>query len=267
MTSPAVRAPDTIAQVEPVVAVPSEPERFERAGAISDRLVDNIATVVYGKRDEIKLVLTALACDGHVLLEDVPGTAKTVLARAIAGSIDGAVPQRIQCTPDLQPTDVTGPLGLRPEDAELRVPRRADLRQRRPRRRDQPGDAEDAVGAARGDGRASGDGRRRDARAAVPVPAPRDREPDRVRGHVPAAGGAARPLLPAHRARLPGARGRAEDPDRPALRASARRSPAGRRPSTRCTSCAQQRSTCTSTTSSTAGWSSSCGRPASRTPS
>ncbi|MGH3127125.1 MAG: AAA family ATPase, partial [Gaiellaceae bacterium] len=94
--------------MEPVVAVPSEPERFERAGAISDRLLDNIETVVYGKRGEIKLVLTALACDGHVLLEDVPGTAKTVLARAIAGSIEGAIPQRIQCTPDLQPTDVTG---------------------------------------------------------------------------------------------------------------------------------------------------------------
>src|SRR6187551_84912 len=99
---------DTIAPVEPVVAAAPEPERFERAGAISDRLVDNIESVVYGKRSEIKLVLTALACDGHVLLEDVPGTAKTVLARAIAGSIDGAIPQRIQCTPDLQPTDVTG---------------------------------------------------------------------------------------------------------------------------------------------------------------
>src|SRR6188508_3367423 len=98
---------DTIAPVEPVVSA-SAPERFERAGAISDRLVDNIETVVYGKRSEIKLVLTSLACDGHVLLEDVPGTAKTVLARAIAGSIEGAIPQRIQCTPDLQPTDVTG---------------------------------------------------------------------------------------------------------------------------------------------------------------
>ena len=100
--------PATIAPVEPIVAVSADSERFERAVAISDRLVDNIETVVYGKRDEIKLVLTALACDGHVLLEDVPGTAKTVLARAIAGSIEGAVPQRIQCTPDLQPTDVTG---------------------------------------------------------------------------------------------------------------------------------------------------------------
>src|SRR5262245_2996109 len=47
-------------------------------------------------------------CGGHVLFEDVPGTAKTVLTRAIAGSVLGAVPSRIQCTPDLQPTDVTG---------------------------------------------------------------------------------------------------------------------------------------------------------------
>jgi MoxR-like ATPase len=109
MTTPtSPPAPATIAAMEPVVGAPSEPERFERAGAISDRLLDNIETVVYGKRDEIKLVLTALVCDGHVLLEDVPGTAKTVLARAIAASIEGALPQRIQCTPDLQPTDVTG---------------------------------------------------------------------------------------------------------------------------------------------------------------
>jgi MoxR-like ATPase len=74
----------------------------------ADRLLANIETVVLGKTDEIKLVLSALLCGGHVLLEDVPGTAKTILARAIAGSIDGATPSRIQCTPDLQPTDVTG---------------------------------------------------------------------------------------------------------------------------------------------------------------
>jgi MoxR-like ATPase len=107
MTSPVPDIPaDAIAPPEPAAAPTAD--RFEGAGAISDRLVDNIETVVYGKRNEIKLVLTALACDGHVLLEDVPGTAKTMLARAIAGSIDGAIPQRIQCTPDLQPTDVTG---------------------------------------------------------------------------------------------------------------------------------------------------------------
>jgi len=100
---------DTISPVESAVADRDrEPERFERASEIADRFVDNIETVVYGKRDEIKLVLSALMCGGHVLLEDVPGTAKTVLARAIAGTIEGATPSRIQCTPDLQPTDVTG---------------------------------------------------------------------------------------------------------------------------------------------------------------
>jgi MoxR-like ATPase len=82
--------------------------RFQRAAALSERFLDNIESVVHGKREEIKLVLSALVCGGHVLFEDVPGTAKTVLARAIAQSIDGATPSRIQCTPDLQPTDVTG---------------------------------------------------------------------------------------------------------------------------------------------------------------
>src|SRR5262245_7671146 len=108
----AVPSPETdAASITPVEAVPArevEPERFERASEIATRFVDNIERVVYGKRDEIELVLTALVCGGHVLLEDVPGTAKTVLARAIAATIDGATPQRIQCTPDLQPTDVTG---------------------------------------------------------------------------------------------------------------------------------------------------------------
>jgi len=83
-------------------------QELDAAPAIADRLLDNIETVVHGKRDQIKLVVAALMCSGHALLEDVPGTAKTVLARAIAGSIGGAHSTRIQCTPDLQPTDVTG---------------------------------------------------------------------------------------------------------------------------------------------------------------
>src|SRR5947207_5083857 len=83
-------------------------DRFQRAAALADRFLDNIETVVHGKHEEIKLVLAALVCGGHVLFEDVPGTANTVLARAIAQSIEGATPSRIQCTPDLQPTDVTG---------------------------------------------------------------------------------------------------------------------------------------------------------------
>jgi MoxR-like ATPase len=83
-------------------------ETHAEAHEVACRLLDNIETVVHGKREQISLVVAALVCGGHVLLEDVPGTAKTVLARSIAQSIEGALASRIQCTPDLQPTDVTG---------------------------------------------------------------------------------------------------------------------------------------------------------------
>jgi MoxR-like ATPase len=88
--------------------VPVSAERVARAIDVVERLRENAETVVIGKREQIRIVLTALACGGHVLLEDVPGTAKTVLARALAGSIEGARTSRVQCTPDIQPTDVTG---------------------------------------------------------------------------------------------------------------------------------------------------------------
>jgi MoxR-like ATPase len=78
------------------------------AQSVADRLVENIERVVLGKHEEIALVLAALASGGHVLLEDVPGTAKTILARSIAQTIAETSFARIQCTPDLQPTDVTG---------------------------------------------------------------------------------------------------------------------------------------------------------------
>jgi MoxR-like ATPase len=81
---------------------------IERAIELAGRLAANVETVIHGKSDELRLVLSALVCGGHVLLEDVPGTAKTVLARAIAGSVEDASFARVQCTPDLQPTDVTG---------------------------------------------------------------------------------------------------------------------------------------------------------------
>jgi len=72
------------------------------------RILANVEQVVVGKHDEIALVLAALISRGHVLLEDVPGTAKTILARAIAQSVGQTTFARIQCTPDLQPTDITG---------------------------------------------------------------------------------------------------------------------------------------------------------------
>ena len=90
------------------MAIRDEAGEFESAAAIGRRFIDQIETVVHGKREEVTLVLVALACKGHVLFEDVPGTAKTVLARAIAQTLEGATFSRVQCTPDLQPTDVTG---------------------------------------------------------------------------------------------------------------------------------------------------------------
>jgi MoxR-like ATPase len=71
------------------------------------KLVANVDKAIVGKDDVIRLVLTALVSDGHVLLEDFPGTGKTVLAKALANTLDGTT-SRIQFTPDLLPSDVTG---------------------------------------------------------------------------------------------------------------------------------------------------------------
>ncbi len=70
-------------------------------------VVDNIAEVIRGKADVIHLLVLALVCDGHVLIEDVPGVGKTSLGKALARSVDGRF-GRVQFTPDLLPTDVTG---------------------------------------------------------------------------------------------------------------------------------------------------------------
>jgi MoxR-like ATPase len=72
-----------------------------------DQVVDNVENVIVGKRPVIELLMVALLCEGHVLLEDVPGTGKTMLARSIATSLGGQF-KRLQCTPDLLPNDVTG---------------------------------------------------------------------------------------------------------------------------------------------------------------
>jgi MoxR-like ATPase len=71
------------------------------------KIIANVERAIIGKRPQIVLALAAWFCEGHVLLEDVPGVAKTMLARALARSV-GCTLKRIQCTPDLLPTDVTG---------------------------------------------------------------------------------------------------------------------------------------------------------------
>jgi MoxR-like ATPase len=76
-------------------------------GEFTEKLIGNIEKVIIGKRGAIRLLLVSALCDGHVLIEDVPGVAKTMLVNSLAISL-GCKFTRIQCTPDLLPTDVTG---------------------------------------------------------------------------------------------------------------------------------------------------------------
>jgi MoxR-like ATPase len=80
---------------------------FDTLAAVTDRVSENIERVIEGKTDVVRTSLTVLLAEGHLLIEDVPGVGKTMLAKALARSIDSTV-KRIQFTPDLLPSDVTG---------------------------------------------------------------------------------------------------------------------------------------------------------------
>ena len=86
--------------------------------AWADKVIGSVEAVFLGKRSVIEKILVAVLCRGHVLLEDVPGVGKTILARALAQSLGGEF-SRIQCTPDLLPTDVTGSSVFNQKTAEF----------------------------------------------------------------------------------------------------------------------------------------------------
>ena len=169
-------------------------ERFARA---TDSILASVGRVIDGKPDAVRSALVCLLAEGHLLIEDVPGVGKTMLARALAASVDATV-RRIQFTPDLLPGDVTGVSVFNPVDREFEFKPGAIFAQHRDRGRDQPLLPQDAVGAARGDGGGPGDRRRLDPPAAGAVPRRRDAESARDGGHLRPPRGAARPLHDAH---------------------------------------------------------------------
>ncbi|MDD2649235.1 MAG: MoxR family ATPase [Eubacteriales bacterium] len=86
--------------------------------SLSEKVIGGVSSVLVGKEAETRLLLTALIAKGHVLLEDVPGTGKTVLAKCIARLLDCSF-SRIQCTPDLLPSDITGVSIYEPKTAQF----------------------------------------------------------------------------------------------------------------------------------------------------
>ena len=80
---------------------------FDQISKLAEKLRENVSAVIVGKEEQIELILTAMLCGGHVLLEDVPGTGKTTMAKALSKSLSCNF-SRIQFTPDLLPSDVTG---------------------------------------------------------------------------------------------------------------------------------------------------------------
>ncbi len=110
----------TIRIPKPRVPAPEQREVSQQSSVqpIAQQIIQNVEQVIVGKPQEITLTLTAYLAEGHVLLEDVPGVAKTMLARALAKSI-GCTFKRIQCTPDLLPNDISGTSIFNPKTTDF----------------------------------------------------------------------------------------------------------------------------------------------------
>ncbi|HEX8464015.1 MAG TPA: MoxR family ATPase [Abditibacterium sp.] len=120
---------DTFSGMTPLISSPSAPQQFEisvenaslshhEMAELMKRLADNIETVILGKRELIEACLIGLMAGGHILLEDVPGVGKTMLARSLARTL-GTTYKRIQFTPDLLPSDVTGTVVFDPNERQF----------------------------------------------------------------------------------------------------------------------------------------------------
>ena len=135
--------------------------------------------VIVGQEVMLERVLVGLLAGGHLLIEGVPGLAKTLTVKTLADVLDGTF-HRIQFTPDLVPSDLVGTRVYRPGTGDFDVEARARVLQLPPRRRDQPRSRQGAVRAPRGHARAPGHDRGDHPRGPCPVPRARDAEPDRA---------------------------------------------------------------------------------------
>ena len=197
---------------------------------LGERVLAEVEQVIVGKPEAVKMVLLGVLASGHILIEDLPGLGKTLLARTFA-TVLGLEFTRVQFTPDLLPADLTGATVLdRAPAIRCSGPARYSPgccwptrstgprpRPRRPCSRRWPKARSAPTGVTRRCPAVRGD---------------RHRQPDRVRGHLPAAGGPARPVHRPRPARLPRRRGRGRDGPPPAgPRLGSARPVAGHRPS------------------------------------
>ena len=179
--------------------------QVEEMGSKKKEITAEIKKVIIGQEKVIEEILIALFCRGHCLLVGVPGLAKTLLISTLAGIMDLNF-NRVQFTPDLMPSDITGTDILEEDPATrktyLPFHQGAHLHQHPAGGRDQPHAAQDPGGPAPGHAGVQGDGRRGHAPPGPSLLRPGHPEPDRAGRDLSPAGGPARPVHVQHRHRL-----------------------------------------------------------------